>query len=213
MIKNILVDWFEVQSNGMYGVGEMGRLVQKVGLSREEYMHKDSDRFDLLNKLNRGQITEKRYWKGVLERTGWNVTVEQMMGLVDEAVRIPIPGTFDVLNNLHKQGYNLILVSDLGFELKERILDYYPWINQLFSGKYFSCDHDRIKSDPGCFEFIIEQEGINPDASIFIDDYDKNVARATEAGITGVLFQGAVQLKATLTEMGIYNNPVSTRVS
>ena len=213
-IKYILFDWFEVFSNGIYGVGEMGRLVETIGLSKEDYMLKDEGfSWDLLQKQNRGLIPEKKYWKDVIADTGWNVTPEQMMELTDKAVAIPIPGTFNLAHDLYMMGYKLILVSDLGFELKERVLKDYPWVNQMFSSKYFSCDYGKIKKDPGYFEFILENEGIHHDEAIFIDDYHVNVSRAAEAGITGVLFKDALQLKETLTEMGIYNVPVGTRIS
>ena len=39
-IKNILIDWFELFTYGIYGKGEMGRLVETIGLSREAYMKK-----------------------------------------------------------------------------------------------------------------------------------------------------------------------------
>ena len=209
----LLIDWFEVLTNGIYGAGEMGRLVETIGLSKEEYMLKDNGRcWELLQKNNRGLISERKYWKEVIAETNWEVTAEQMMALTDRAVATPIPGTLDVLRDLHAMGYELILVSDLGHELKERILTYYPWINQLYRQKYFSCDYGKIKSDPGYFEFIMKSEGIEPGKAVFIDDYHINVARAAEAGITGVLFKDAIQLKETLTEMGIYK-PIGIRVS
>lgn len=199
MIKHILIDWFEVFSNGIYGAGEMGRLIEKVGLSLDDYMLKDNGYcWDELQKLNRGIINEKRYWRNVIQHTGWKVTVEQMMAITDEAVRIPILGTLDVAKDLHAKGYQLILISDLGFELKERILLAYPWIKQLFGAHYFSCDYGKIKADQGYFEFILNQEGINPNEALFIDDYFVNVARAEDAGIQGIIFKNALQLKQDL---------------
>jgi len=205
-IRYILTDWFEVFSNGIYGKGEMGRLVEKVGLTREDYMEKDVEvNWTLLQELNRGNITEKVYWKKVIAETGWNVTPEQMITLTDEVVKIPIPGTAEIARDLHGMGYKFILISDLCPRTKTRILLSYPWITQLYEHTFFSCDYGKLKSDPGYFSFILEQTGINPEEAFFFDDYDVNVDVAKSVGINGVVFEDAIQLKDAMKAFGLYD--------
>ena len=205
-IRYIFTDWFEVFSNGIYGKGEMGRLVEKVGLTREEYMKKDGEvNWALLQELNRGNITERTYWKRVIARTGWNVTPEQMIELTDEVVKIPIPGTAEIAKDLHAMGYKFILISDLCPKTKSRILLNYPWITQLYERTFFSCDYGKLKSDPDYFNFILEQTGINPEEAFFFDDYDVNVDTAKSVGINGVVFENAIQLEKAMRAAGLYD--------
>ena len=201
-IKNILIDWFELFTYGIYGKGEMGRLVETIGLSREAYMEKDEgETWELHHLLNRGLCNERYYWESLIESGNWKVTPDQLMALTDEVVKCTIPGTADTVWQLRKQGYRLILVSDLWEEMKERVLLNYPWIMQLFDARYFSCDFRMIKSDPGFFEFILACEEINPEETLFIDDYYVNVERAAETGIRGIVFENALQMKQELTRV------------
>ena len=201
-IKNILIDWFELFTYGIYGAGEMGRLVETIGLSKEAYMEKDTgETWELHHVLSRGGCNERYYWESLIESGNWNVTTDQLMALTDEVVKHTIPGTADMVRQLREQGYRIILISDLWEELKERILLNYPWIMQLFDARYFSCDFHMIKSDPGFFKFILDCENIKPEESIFIDDYYVNVNRAKEAGIQGIVFENAIQTKQELARM------------
>lgn len=60
-----------------------------------------------------------------------------------------------------------------------------------------------VKSDEGCFEYIVKVSNINPKETIFIDDYPGNVRNAEEVGITGIVFHDAEKLKESLVELEI----------
>ncbi len=203
MIENIFFDFFEVFSNGMYWGGEMGRLVeQRFGISVDDYAKKDTgESWGLWKKLNRAEIREKEYWDKILEIHPWQVTPEQFIQCTREAMKVEIPGTLQLARELYFKGYNLYLVSDVWAEMRDMMFVQYPWICRLFKKHYFSCEFGQVKSDPNYFEKICEDAGVDPARSLFIDDYDVNVNRAIEAGMQGIVFENATQLRKEIEKI------------
>lgn len=200
MIENLFFDFFEVVANGMYWGGLMGRLVeQRFGISVDDFRKKDTGVcWDLWKKLNRAEIQEKEYWDKILEVQPWQATSEQFIQCTFDAMKVEISGTFQIIRELHAKGYNLYLVSDVWAEMRDAMLVQYSWISELFKKCYFSCDFGQIKSDPGYFEKICQDAGVDPAKSLFVDDYDVNVKRAKEAGMQGIIFKSSAQLRAEL---------------
>jgi 2-haloacid dehalogenase len=60
-----------------------------------------------------------------------------------------------------------------------------------------------IKPDRGIYDLHAESFGLDPAATIFIDDSQKNVEGAKAAGWQAVLFQNAKALEEDLERFGI----------
>lgn len=60
-----------------------------------------------------------------------------------------------------------------------------------------------IKPDRAIFERHAADFGLDPSASLFIDDSAKNVQGAIDAGWQAVLFEGAEKLEADLRRLGV----------
>lgn len=202
MDRNLFFDFFDVLFNGMDGRNAMGRLVeQRIGISRDEYRMKDYDEcWELWKLLNRGELSEVGYWEKILEKYKWDATPEDFMWCTRQALKIQIPGTYDILSELYRGSYNLFLVSDIWADMRDEMIKAYPWIKVFFKKCYFSCDFHSIKSDEGYFEKICADAGVKPSDSIMIDDYDVNIMRAKSAGMDGIIFENANQLRRELYE-------------
>ncbi len=70
-------------------------------------------------------------------------------------------------------------------------------------GVTVSGDIGLIKPDIAIYQAHTESFGLNPAATIFIDDSAPNVEGAKKAGWDAVLFTGAEQLRADLAERGV----------
>lgn len=200
MIENIFFDFFEVFANGMFWGGVMGQYVEeRFGISVDDFRQKDTgESWDLWKKLNRAEIQEREYWEMILKTHPWRATPQAFIQCTLDAMKVSIPGTFQIAYDLHKRGYNLYLVSDVWAEMRDAMFVQYPWMQWMFKKCYFSCDFGQIKSDPDYFEKICEDAGVDPARSLFIDDYDVNVNRAKEAGIQGIVFENSAQLRTEL---------------
>lgn len=98
--------------------------------------------------------------------------------------------------------YQLILLSDHIKEWGEYILDNNQEIS-IFEHQFFSYEYGKLKTDEGCFEYVLSELKINPEETIFIDDCQENIDMAKKSGISGVLFENAEQLKKELRKRKI----------
>lgn len=199
-VENIFFDLCEVFVYGIYGHGEMGRLVEdRLRISIEEYCEKDTGiSWDLWKKLNCGEIREEAYWQKLIEIHDWKVTPEDFIQCSRDALKVMVPGTLQVVGELRLNRYNLFLVSDLWPEMRDAMLSEHPWIQRVFKKCFFSCDRGQVKSDPDYFAKICTDVGAEPTKSLFIDDFYVNVDRAKEIGMQGIVFENSAQLRAEL---------------
>lgn len=205
-IKNIFFDLCEVFYYGIYGHGAMGNLVaERLGISIDEYCEKDTgESWELWKKLNCGQVREEDYWQKLIEIHDWKATPQDFIQCSRDALKVEVPGTLQVVGELRLHKYNLFLVSDLWPELRDAMLTEHPWIRQVFSECYFSCNTGYVKSSPGYFEKVCKSAGAKPEESLFIDDYYVNVDNAKAIGMQGIVFENSAQLRTELErELGI----------
>jgi epoxide hydrolase-like predicted phosphatase len=62
----------------------------------------------------------------------------------------------------------------------------YPSLDSLFEKAYYSFQLKLYKPDPAIFEYVINDSGLNPAETIFIDDYATNVEAASKMGLQAI---------------------------
>lgn len=205
--KNIIFDMSEVIIRGIHGVEDI--IEKETNISAKEYeVRRIAVNNDFIE-LMKGIISEDEYISRLIEGTGWNIEINTIKQIIRKNLGIPISGTRKVIESL-KGKYNLILLSDYPSEWKEEILKKREEL-QLFDQKFFSCDFNKVKSDEGCFEYVVKVANINPEETIFIDDYPGNVKNAEKVGITGIVFRDAEKLKESLVELEILDKSILKR--
>ena len=86
---------------------------------------------------------------------------------------------------------------------------HYRWILRRFPRVAFyrdaalSYELGVMKPEPAYYEKAVEQFGIEPSESVFIDDRKENVASAVEAGLRGIRFRNHDQLVNELQQLGV----------
>lgn len=205
--KNIMFDMSEVIIRGIHGVEYI--IERETNISAKEY---ETRRIAVNNdflEFMKGRISEDEYIRKLTEGTGWNIQINTIKQIIRQNLGIPIPGTRSIIESL-KGKFNLILLSDYPSEWKEEILRKREEL-QLFDKRLFSCDYNMVKSDEGCFEHVIKAANINPEETLFIDDYPVNIKNAQKVGITGIVFEGAEKLKKSLVELEILDKSMSEK--
>ena len=79
-------------------------------------------------------------------------------------------------NIIHYNYYNDLFCKTFG----------YHSLGNLFEKAYYSYRIGLYKPDPVIFEYVLEDSGLDPDETIFIDDNLQNVKAAEECGITAL---------------------------
>ena len=119
-----------------------------------------------------------------------------------ETLAGPVRGSVEVLRDLHAAGVRLLALTNWSAET-------YPYAEATF--EFLTLFEDIVvsgvegvaKPDPAIFRLLLERYGLNPAATVFVDDSLVNVAAAAAAGLRGVLFQDADALRADLSRLGL----------
>lgn len=119
-----------------------------------------------------------------------------------ETMNGAVEGTVDVLRDVAAKNepvYALTNFSAETFPVARTIFEFLDWFEDVL----VSGEEKLIKPDPKIFDLALERFGVNPKDTIFIDDRLDNVAAAENAGMQGLHFTTAGQLRADLQRVGV----------
>jgi putative hydrolase of the HAD superfamily len=159
------------------------------------------------------RVFSERYWKhrpahdrGVEARAYWSAVAGRELTderVIDRLVRIDVvswshlnEATMVVLGDLHAQGVAMSILSNAPREMAA-VLRAHPRLG-MFEHLIFSSDIGVVKPSLGAFSAALGLLQRSPDEVVFIDDRLDNVEAASAAGLEGVLFTSADQLRADL---------------
>jgi HAD superfamily hydrolase (TIGR01509 family) len=108
-----------------------------------------------------------------------------------------VPGTVDVLRDLHAAGTKLYVLSNMPSSVWQPIHDLFEWFD-LFDGAVISGDEKIVKPDPAIYALLTERFGVAPSRSAFVDDRAENVEAARAHGFTAIQFTDADALRRAL---------------
>ena len=134
------------------------------------------------------------------EIMAWSRRSEEMIaGVFDD--------TADVLTELTAAGVPCFALSNMEPDKYELRRAKYAFFGE-FSGCVISGLEGVTKPDRKIFEILLSRYGLEPAATVFIDDQPANVATATELGVVALRFTTAAQLRYDLHNLGL---PVTSR--
>lgn len=114
---------------------------------------------------------------------------------------VPIEGTAEVVRELKARGYALYLLSNAGV----RQHSYWNDIpgSECFSGTVISADLHLLKPEAAIYQALFDKFDLTPANCIFVDDLPLNVEAAQNAGMQGIVFYDAQQLRSELQKRGV----------
>ena len=141
-----------------------------------------------------GHITGEQMWEKIGNKLGLSSTErveceeEYWAGIWDT----------EFLDYCHalKSRYKLDILSDAESTAREKAK---AWINEsLFDVIVFSSEVGACKPDLKIFQRALEQLGVPPSETLFIDDREKNVTGANALGIHTIHYRNRTQVLAAL---------------
>lgn len=199
MIKNIIFDLSEVIISGYYGVEKV--VEKNTEIPSEIFLNRKIETRSIFLDSMRGKYTEDQYLSLFLKDTNWNLRIDKLKLLIRENLNIPVEGTMDIVKRL-KNNYKIILLSDHIKEWMEYILEKNKDLS-IFENQYFSYQYNKLKTDDGTFDIIINDLNIKPEETVFIDDAERNVQCAQKSGIKGIVFKNSNQLRDELHNLNV----------
>ena len=123
-----------------------------------------------------------------------------------EMVAGDVPGTVEVLADLRAAGVPLYALTNWSaetFAITRERFEFLDW----FDGLLVSGEERMTKPDPAFFQLLLDRFGLDPGATVLVDDAEANVAAARELGIDAVRFTGPGQLRRELSARRILARP------
>ena len=126
---------------------------------------------------------------------------EKLIQMWDRPI-LPIPGMYELIEELKAKGYGIYLLSNASFRQHE----YWPRIeaSRFFDGTLISADEGVMKPQPEIYRLILERFNLKAEECFFIDDVPANIEGALYCGIPGAVFYNDVEyLRKNLRDAGV----------
>lgn len=125
-----------------------------------------------------------------------------------EMVAGEVPGTVAVLGELRDRGVPLYGLTNMPAEAMPWLRAAHPFL-AWFDGIVVSGEERLVKPDPTVFRLLVDRFRLDPAATVFVDDVQRNVDAAAAVGLRAVRFESAAQLRADLVEVGLLEPAVA----
>ena len=126
-----------------------------------------------------------------------------------EMVAGEVPGSVEVLAELRAAGVPLYALTNWSaetFAITRERFEFLDW----FCGLLVSGEEGMTKPDPAIFRLLLDRFGLDPQATVFVDDSATNVAAAEALGLDAVRFTGPERLRRDLVARRLLARPAPT---
>lgn len=114
-----------------------------------------------------------------------------------ETIPGPVPGMIALVDELAAAGMPLYAITNFSHEFWPRFRATAPVFGH-FQGVLVSGEERLVKPDPAIYALAIERFGVEPGATLFVDDREDNVEAARAAGLMGHRFVDEPTLREAL---------------
>ena len=119
-----------------------------------------------------------------------------------ESIAGPIPGTVDILRELHQRKVRLFALTNWSAETFAETRGEFDFLG-LFEGIVVSGEEEIAKPDPRVFRLVLDRYQLAADATVLVDDSAANVAAAESVGLVALRFRDADRLREDLVSLGL----------
>ena len=183
-VKNIIFDFGGV----VIDIDEQLTINEFAKLGVEDISKANSPEFiEIVGKFEKGIITPDIFRNKLRDYLDLSAT-DQEIDDAWNALLFDIPQERLAVIEKVKKNYNIFLLSnsnEIHYDLYLRDLQLrfgYNEFAELFHQAYFSFDLHLSKPDSEIYEFVMYQEGLNPEETLFIDDKPENIEAAKKLG-------------------------------
>ncbi len=121
-----------------------------------------------------------------------------------ETIPAPVPGSFDIVEELAARGIPLFAITNFGAEFWDMFRPTQPILDH-FQDIIVSGAEKLVKPDPAIYALALRRFRLQPGEAIFIDDNVDNVISASANGFVAHHFIDASTLRAELAKYSLVN--------
>jgi glucose-1-phosphatase len=149
--------------------------------------------------FERGELTESAYLEHVRQRCSLDGTDEELTEGLNRIFLGPDSDTVEVLRGLRADGCTVVALSNTNPIHERAWSTRYADHLEVFDAIHCSHHLGVRKPDPDAYIRVLEHHRTAPEDALFIDDLEVNVEAARALGLTGIVFEGAARLAASVT--------------
>ncbi|MDD7692142.1 MAG: HAD family phosphatase [Prevotella sp.] len=185
MIRNIVFDLGGVIMTICQD--EAIKRFKSIGLKNVENYLNPYTQTDIFGDIEEGKISAEQFREKLSELIGKEVTYEECkFAWLGYRQDVPLRN-LDILRKLKVQGYKLILLSNtnpfmMSWGLSGEFDGNGNSLESYFDSLYLSYKLGVMKPNKKIFQYIIDNEKIQPGESLFIDDGERNINAARLLG-------------------------------
>lgn len=177
-IGNVLIEW---QPERFYDA--------EVGEARRRAMFTAVDLHEMNDRVDRGQPFRETIYATAEQYPEFRAEIRMWHDRWIELARPAIDRSVAILRALRANGVPVFALSNFGVESFALAETHYPFLTE-FDRRYISGHMRVVKPDPTIYQMLEDDCGVPPEALLFADDRDENIAAAQARGWQTHLFEG-----------------------
>tara|TARA_B100001094_G_scaffold54357_1_gene49881 strand:- start:17365 stop:17976 length:612 start_codon:yes stop_codon:yes gene_type:complete len=151
---------------------------------------------------DKGKLMKKATQERVKLFPEYKRLIEMFYGRWEEMLKKEISGTVKILEDLKRNNYRLIALTNWSAETFPIAKKKYKFL-KLFEGIVVSGKIKMLKPFKEIYDFTLEKYNLDPKECVFIDDRLDNIQGAVRCGINGIHFESPEKLINELKKIKI----------
>ncbi|MFN8229608.1 MAG: HAD family phosphatase [Bacteroidia bacterium] len=205
-IKNIIFDLGGVIIN--LDINKSIQEFNKISTIPFQDIYTQANQTQLFNDFDKGLISPINFFENLKQLIRFNGD-DYLLYEAWNAMLLDFPEhRFDTLIEA-KQNYKTFLLSntnEIHIEIFEKDLRRTHGIQNFedyFDKLYYSCRIGMRKPDKEIFEFVLKENNLKPEETVFVDDSIQHVKGAGEAGLNAYLLEKNMEVKTLLNKLNL----------
>lgn len=155
---------------------------------------------ELFRQFNTGKLTPKEFYYAFTKQHHFTMDFETFKQKWC-SIFTPVEGMEELFLQVQKN-YQVGLLSDTDPLHWNYCLEHFPFLRSI-PRPTLSFEIGVLKPNPLCYQKAAQNVGFPPEECLFIDDRPVNIEGAQKAGMQGIIFKDAKQLRAELKKFKV----------
>lgn len=199
MIRNIVFDVGNVLVEYSWE-----RMLEALHITGEAYdaVAKATALSPMWNELDRSLLSDEEILQGFINNAPeYEREIRLVWDNIPESIHC-YDYSVEWVRKFRKKGYKTYILSNYskrGYEVTKQEL---PFVADM-DGVLFSYEVKLVKPEPEIYQTLLEKFQLKPEECVFLDDNEKNIIAAREAGIHAIHFKNKEQAEEELAKLGV----------
>ncbi len=197
-IETIIFDLGGVILNIDYNL--TSKALAQAGVKNFNEMYSQTEADDLFQHLETGKISADSFYKELNKKAGLKLPANQIEKAWNSMLLTFREDSLEFLKKI-KPKYKIFLLSNTNhIHLKELRNIYYNKprayaFEKYFDKAYYSCEMGLRKPNADIYDFVMEENKLDPAKTLFVDDSIQNVEAAKLSGLQTILLSAGKNIE------------------